>query len=137
MNSYNHYAYGAIGDWMYRYVAGIDMDESVPAYQRLRICPGITTTDLTYARASFESSYGQIASDWRVNGDNVHVTSTIPANVSADVVLYGARLDSIAESGIELQASEGIRTVEETEEGVRISVGSGTYHFSFKRSEPN
>ncbi|WP_256759591.1 alpha-L-rhamnosidase [Cohnella sp. WQ 127256] len=134
MNSYNHYAYGAIGDWMYRYVAGLDMDESVPAYQRVRICPGISTADLTYAKASFESSYGRMASDWRVEGNSVHVTSTIPANVSAEVFLDGARMDSVTESGKALQDSEGILTYVETEDGVRISVGSGTYHFSFKRS---
>ncbi|QJD85718.1 alpha-L-rhamnosidase [Cohnella herbarum] len=133
MNSYNHYAYGAIGDWMYRYVAGLDMDESVPAYKRVRIRPGISSGDLTYARASFESSYGRMTSDWRVVDAIVHVDSTIPANVSAEVFLDGARIDSVTESGNPLQAADGIQSYVETSEGVLVSVGSGTYRFSFKR----
>src|SRR5690606_18520101 len=53
-NSFNHYAYGAIGDWLYRTVAGIDSDPAAPGYQRFIIRPQPGGT-LTWARASYDS----------------------------------------------------------------------------------
>jgi len=131
MNSYNHYAYGAIGDWMYRYVAGLDMDESVPAYKKARIRPGCLTDGLTFARAAFESAYGRIAAEWRTDGDAVEVGAEIPANAGAEILLPGARLDSVTENGTPLRDAAGVRTCEQTEDGVRIEVGSGAYRFNY------
>ena len=61
MNSFNHYAYGAIGDWMYRVSAGIET--RMPGYKHLVIQPH-PTKKLSYSKASFESSYGTVASGW-------------------------------------------------------------------------
>ncbi|WP_372637231.1 family 78 glycoside hydrolase catalytic domain [Cohnella sp.] len=131
MNSYNHYAYGAIGDWMYRYVAGLDMDESEPAYKRAKIRPGCANGELTFARASFESAYGRIASGWRAEGGDIFVDVDVPGNAGADILLPSARLASVTESGSALEAAEGVRSLSQTDEGVRLSVGSGSYRFRF------
>ncbi len=61
MNSFNHYAYGAIGDWMYRISAGIETAE--PGYKKLILQPH-PTGRLSYAKAAFESPYGKVASGW-------------------------------------------------------------------------
>ncbi|WP_035154864.1 alpha-L-rhamnosidase [Cohnella thermotolerans] len=137
MNSYNHYAYGAIGDWMYRYVAGLDLDETEAAYKRIRIAPRISSGLLAYARASLSSPYGKIESGWSAVGNEVAVEATIPANASAEVILYGADADSVKESGCGLTDAEGIRSVSPTEEGLRVTVGSGTYRFSYRMKESN
>src|SRR6185295_7863043 len=67
MNSFNHYAYGAIGDWMYRVVAGIDTDEDRPGYKRIRIKPH-PGGSLTFANADLMTYYGKISSHWKVEG---------------------------------------------------------------------
>jgi alpha-L-rhamnosidase len=68
MNSFNHYAYGAIGDWMYRSVAGLDTDGEGPGYKRIRIQPHIGK-GLDHAAASLHTPYGLAESKWsRQNG---------------------------------------------------------------------
>ena len=61
MNSFNHYAYGAIGEWMYRIVTGIELDEAHPGYKHVLIQPQ-PGGGLTFANASVESIYGRVAS---------------------------------------------------------------------------
>jgi alpha-L-rhamnosidase len=88
MNSFNHYAYGSIGEWLYRNAAGIEWDEETPGYKRVVIRPRVEVR-LGFVRCRYESVSGEIVSEWRVNGGegtaDVHVE--IPANVSARIVL--------------------------------------------------
>jgi alpha-L-rhamnosidase len=86
MNSFNHYAYGAIGEWLYRYVAGLNLDESKPGYQHFILEPH-PGGGLTSAKIEFESMYGKIISDWKMEGDNFEYQFTIPANSEATVKL--------------------------------------------------
>ncbi|EXX89463.1 alpha-L-rhamnosidase [Paenibacillus darwinianus] len=132
MNSFNHYAYGAIGDWMYRKVAGLDMDPAEPAFRRIRIDPLFGSTLLTHARAAHHSMYGRIASGWRVDGGRIEVEAVIPANTTAEILLRGAALAGTSEGGSRLNAAEGVTAVDETAEGLRITVGSGSYRFAYE-----
>jgi len=132
MNSYNHYAYGAIGDWMYRYVAGLDMDETEAAYKRIRIAPQLSSGSLVSAKASLESPYGKIVSGWTASGSELAVEATIPANASAEILLRGATAGSVRESGLPLEEAPGIDSVAETAEGLLIAAGSGTYSFVYR-----
>ena len=68
MNSFNHYAYGAIGDWMYRVMAGIEIDEAAPGYKRVLIQPQ-PGGGFTNVKASHETMYGTVSSAWTMNGD--------------------------------------------------------------------
>lgn len=86
MNSYNHYAYGAVGAWMYADVAGIDLDPDHPGYQHILIHPR-PGGGLTYARATLESVYGKIESAWRIDGEKLLLNVTIPPNTTATVRL--------------------------------------------------
>ena len=91
MNSFNHYAFGAVGDWMYRYLAGLQPVE--PGYRRteLRPRPG---AGFTSARASHESLYGVHECGWQLQDGILRVDVRVPANTSATVVLPdGARVD--------------------------------------------
>ncbi|WP_436756432.1 alpha-L-rhamnosidase C-terminal domain-containing protein, partial [Streptomyces sp. URMC 124] len=65
MNSFNHYAYGAIGDWLYRTVAGIQTVEASPGYKHMVIAP-IPGPGLTWAEGSINTMYGPVRSFWRL-----------------------------------------------------------------------
>jgi alpha-L-rhamnosidase len=86
MNSFNHYAYGAIGDWMYSVVAGIKPDINKPGYKHIIIKPEPDTL-LTYASARYESLYGPIESYWQTDEDSINISITIPSNTTATIYL--------------------------------------------------
>ena len=132
MNSYNHYAYGAVGDWMYRYVAGLSMDESEPAYKKIVIHPRITEGELHYARVSYASPYGSIKCGWHITDAGIELTATIPVNTRAEITLPGAIFHTIKESGNELRTERGL-FYSQVEDGVCVSVGSGSYRFTYQR----
>jgi alpha-L-rhamnosidase len=91
MNSFNHYSYGAIGDWMYRTVAGIDTYEDAPGYKRIKIMPH-TSDSLSYAKADLKTYYGTISSNWKRNIDNYEFDIEIPANTRATVYIPANQL---------------------------------------------
>ena len=86
MNSFNHYAYGAIGAWLYNTVAGIEIDPLAPGYKHiiLRPQPGGA---LTEARGKLRTLYGEVVSDWKVNQGRFEWTVVIPPNTRATVHL--------------------------------------------------
>lgn len=84
--SLNHYALGSVGKWLYEGILGILPDESCPAYQHFYIKP-VVGGGLEWARGSYESMYGTIVSEWRVEGQEVVFSFVIPANTSAKVTL--------------------------------------------------
>src|SRR6201999_2030382 len=97
MNSFNHYAYGAIGDWMYRVVTGIDTYEDGPGYHHIRIAPH-PGGNLTYAKADLETGYGRVSSHWSKQGDSLSMDVTIPANTTATISIPAPEGGRITES---------------------------------------
>ena len=89
MNSFNHYAYGAIGEWLYTYVSGIQIDTRNPGYKHFFLHPN-PGGGLSYAKAEFESMYGKIVSDWKIENGNFIYNIQIPPNTTATVVLPGS-----------------------------------------------
>jgi len=132
MNSYNHYAYGAIGDWLYRCVAGIDMAEGTAGYKSITIAPQPGGA-LTWAEGRLDSVYGEIASRWSRSEDGVmELLVTIPVNTKATITLPGASLKTATEGGVDVRQADGIASAIETEAGVRLEAGSGCYTFCWK-----
>ena len=88
MNSFNHYAYGAVGDWLYRVVLGLEIDERDPGYHHSVISPR-TDTSLRYAEGSYESIYGRIRIRWEQGEDmDTRILNvTIPHNTTASLIL--------------------------------------------------
>ncbi|HMR84204.1 MAG TPA: family 78 glycoside hydrolase catalytic domain [Niabella sp.] len=84
MNSFNHYAYGAIGEWMYRRIAGIKPLETDPGYKKFHIAP-ITGGGLSHAKGVYNSVYGIIKSEWNISGNVMKLEVTIPPNTSAEI----------------------------------------------------
>ncbi len=128
MNSFNHYAFGAIGDWMYRTIGGIDLDPSVPGYKHAIIAPH-PGGGLTGARASLETGYGMLSSSWRMVGDSLLLEVVVPANTSAAITLPVNRPAQVRESGQVLALVAGIRSVKTVGAQLQLEVGSGRYAF--------
>ena len=84
MNSFNHYAYGAIGDWMYRVVAGLDFDPEQPGYRHIIIAPH-PGGGLTRARAALETLYGRASSSWTLANGQLTLKVEVPPNTRATV----------------------------------------------------
>jgi alpha-L-rhamnosidase len=131
MNSFNHYAYGSIGNWMYKTITGLDMDPVSPAYKKIIIEPKFAGIELTYAKSFYNSMYGKIRSSWRLTQEEVEIEVEIPANTTAHILLPNARLSDVFEGGKQL-ISNDIHSYIETTEGVRLTVGSGSYHFNYR-----
>jgi alpha-L-rhamnosidase len=130
MNSFNHYAYGAFGDWLYQVVAGIDTDHQQAGYKHIKIHPR-TGQGFEYAKASLESMYGEIRSGWELTDDGRWTVSlAIPANTTAEVHLPDARLETLLEGGQPIFETEGIYTRKQTSNGVTLTLGSGSYLFA-------
>lgn len=131
MNSFNHYAYGAIGEWLYRVVAGIDMDESAPAYRRLRIRPQLGE-GLEWADGQLETMYGTVRSHWLKREDGtMEIETAVPSNTTAEIFLPHASVDSVTESGVMLAETDGVTAVISTQDGVWVTAGSGNYAFQY------
>ena len=86
MNSYNHYAYGAVLGWMYRWLAGIAPDSSAPGFKRIVMRP-VFDRRLGHVSAEYSSSAGRIASSWRYEGEKVVWTFVVPEGAEASVEL--------------------------------------------------
>ncbi|MFN2228983.1 MAG: family 78 glycoside hydrolase catalytic domain, partial [Anaerolineae bacterium] len=108
--SLNHYSYGAVGSWLYQVVAGIEI--GAPGYKEIYIQPR-PGGGLTYARATYESMHGLVASAWEIEGGTLRLTVVIPPNTRATVRLPGATLDEVQEGDVPLEQAEGIRSAEQ------------------------
>ena len=134
MNSFNHYAYGAIGDWMYRVVAGLDHDSAAPGYRHVMIHPQ-PGGGLTFAKATLMTPYGEASSGWSLDGDRLTVTATVPPNTRATIRLPGARLSDVREGDRALAASLGIARPAQVGDDVVAELGSGRYVFGYMAPE--
>lgn len=120
MNSFNHYAYGAVGEWMYRVMAGIETDE-VNAGFRESICYPRIGGGLDYVKASYHSVYGENRMEWRKNGRCVTMTVHVPVNTTAKICLDSA--ESVEDAaGLEFVKGDGC---------LETKTGSGTYTVRF------
>ncbi|OCX52510.1 alpha-L-rhamnosidase [Mucilaginibacter sp. PPCGB 2223] len=130
MNSFNHYAYGAIGDWMYRTIAGLDNDDTGPGYKRILIAPR-PGGNLTSAKAELETMYGKVVSGWKIDSAKFRLMVIIPPNATATVVLPNASGKTVTEGGELISASKDISNINTDGPAVKLNVGSGTYNFEY------
>jgi alpha-L-rhamnosidase len=134
MNSFNHYAYGAIGEWMYRVMAGLDIDPDAPGYQHTLIAPR-PGGGFTSARASHESMYGRVSSAWTLRDGVFELAVEVPVNTRATVRLPGAKAGDVTEGGQPLGNGNGISSIRQEDGAVSVEVGSGSYRFSYASSK--
>ena len=132
MNSFNHYAYGAVGDWMYRNIGAIA--PAAPGYKKIRIEPR-PGGGVDHAEGTYDSVYGTIHTDWTVNGDDMTLAVDVPVNTTADVVLPGGGATWVREGGSVLSEVPGVQAVSAIGNKVTVTVGSGSYHFTSRGAD--
>ncbi len=129
MNSFNHYAYGAIGDWMYRNIAGLQ--EGSPGYKDIIIRPQIGG-NLEFAKAIYKSYYGDIESQWKLINGILKIDVAIPVNTNAKVFIPSISIDNIHEGGNPIKSNKEIINIETENANTIITIGSGRYSFTVK-----
>lgn len=131
MNSFNHYAYGAIGNWMYKNIAGINMDENATAYKRITFKP-LIGGNISAAKAQLETLYGQVSMDWKLTDNAIEIKINIPANATASLLLPGIPQGTITEGGRDIQKDTKIKVNQEPSQKINLSLGSGNYQFNYQ-----
>jgi alpha-L-rhamnosidase len=130
MNSFAHYSFGAVYQWMIEHAAGIRREE--PGYGRVTIAP-TPGEGLDWVKASYDSKRGTIRSEWRRDGDAMVYRVGVPANVTATVMLPSEEGATLLESD---KPAAGAGHKPRSEDGpnrVRIDIGSGDYEFRVVR----
>ncbi|HOW63981.1 MAG TPA: family 78 glycoside hydrolase catalytic domain [Candidatus Paceibacterota bacterium] len=134
MNSFSHYSFGAVMEWAFRDLAGIDTDG--PGFHRLRIKPGPPTpgsnpdrAPIDWVKAEYDSLRGKILSQWKRSADRFELHLVIPANTSATVFLPATDRATIREAGRPLGAVPGAKFLRMEGDRAVLGVESGTYHF--------
>ncbi|GMW00353.1 MAG: rhamnosidase, partial [Candidatus Hydrogenedentota bacterium] len=129
MNSFNHYSFGAVGDWLYRHVAGIDLHPDTPAYRQFIIKPELGG-DFPFANANYDSIQGEIASSWRIRHDTLEMSVTVPPNCTALVYVPTKYPTGITESGGPVSNAPYVTFVRMEGESAIYHVDSGRYLFT-------
>lgn len=125
MNSFNHYAYGAVGEWLYRGIAGIECKEENPGFHEIALTPHVGGS-FSYAEGVFESRYGKIVSRWEQDGNLIKYHVEIPCNTNAKICLLDA---------VEVKVDDGISFAcidEQKGKGYWAWTGSGSYDIEYK-----
>jgi len=126
MNSFNHYAYGAVADWIYRYAAGIDAIASDPGFHTVSLHPNFNA-ELGGVDFSYDSPYGRIHSDWQLEGPSAVWHLTIPANAGAELRLSGDEAARYTLDGEPLSESSVVHRSGEPEAENVYRIPAGTY----------
>ena len=130
MNSFNHFAYGAIGEWMYSHMLGIAIDPEQPGFKHFILQP---TPDrqarITWATGSYDSVYGTIRSGWELKDGKFHYTATVPANTTATLYLPANSHKRVWEGGVPAEQAEGVTFVGFANGRAIYELQSGTYQF--------
>jgi alpha-L-rhamnosidase len=129
MNSLNHYSYGSIVEWMYRYMAGINPVEDKPGFRQVKIAPQ-PDYRLKYSKASYNSAVGLYESQWEISEEgNLSFKFVIPFNASAAVILPNSKLENVKIDGKELR--DTFLNAVQTGENVSVELTSGSYEFFY------
>jgi alpha-L-rhamnosidase len=124
MNSFNHYSMGSVGEWLYRYVAGIDL--GAPGYGRIVIRPR-PGGNLTHASGAYDSVRGRISSSWKIEDNRFVLVTLIPPNTTATV--HVPSMDDVSEGGRPVDEADGVEFLRAEEGETVFAVGSGRYEF--------
>ena len=134
MNSFSHYSFGAVCQWMFQYLAGIDTRG--PGYEHIVIRPRPAEPGsnpehdaIEWVDASYDSIRGPIVSKWRRTKGKFELEVSIPANTTGTVYLPATGIEAVTESGRSLDGSAGVGPVTAVDHHLEIEIGSGCYRF--------
>jgi alpha-L-rhamnosidase len=125
MNSFNHYSYGAVGEWMFRTILGINFDETNPAYKHFFIKPQ-PGGSLTWAKGSYESIRGTIAVDWKIKNKKLELNVETPANTTVTILIPCDAPEELAKS---VAAKYKLNRATVKTNAFEVEVNGGIYNF--------
>jgi len=131
MNSFNHYAYGAIGEWLYRHVAGIDINPNHPGYKHILFAPH-PGGGLKNANAEISTLYGKVGSSWKFENEDFVYEVLIPANTTATVTLPFTKAEQVKQDGQPIMAGSI-----QKDNNLQLNLGSGKYLFRYPANSLN
>ena len=134
MNSFNHWAFGSVGEWMFQSIVGIQPDERSPAWKHFVIRPR-PGGGVTWAEGRYDSIRGLIASDWKIEKGGLALAVTIPANTTATRYVPATARDVVTESGQPVSSSPGVKFLRMEDGNAVFEVGSGRYRFAAPMSQ--
>jgi alpha-L-rhamnosidase len=127
MNSFNHFAFGSVGEWLIRGVGGLDTDPSQPGFRRIIVHPRIGT-GVREAATAYDSVRGPVSVHWKAESGRFRLDVSIPVNTTAIVTVPAGRPADVTESGKPLSRI-GVRAASSGRGETTVRIGSGTYHF--------
>ncbi len=128
MNSFNHYAFGSVNEWMFGNMAGIKVE--LAGYRTFTVKPEIAKAGINYVKATYHSINGEITSSWKKDGQQLSLQITVPVNTRANVFVPAKNPQQVFESNKLLKNSGEIK-VKGFEGGyLNLEIGSGSYHFT-------
>jgi len=127
MNSFNHYSLGSCGEYLFGGIGGIR--PASPGYKAILIQP-VIRDGLTWARTSYDSIHGKIATAWKRTGQRLTLEVVVPVNTTATVCVPAKDSASITESGHAVAHARGVKFLRQENGAVDFEVGSGTYRFA-------
>jgi alpha-L-rhamnosidase len=130
MNSFAHYSFGAVYQWMIENIGGIRSDG--PAFKKIIIAPQMND-GMNSAKTEYTSIQGRIATDWKVESGQLALNISIPANTTATVFVPAKDAAAVTESAKPAAQSEGVKFLRMEGPAAVFEVGSGTYHFVSSR----
>jgi len=136
MNSRNHFALGACGEWYFGYLAGIKPTTDSPGFKKIILSP-LPAKDLDWAKAEVKTTYGVVSSHWQRNKNKIEYNFTIPANTSAifHLPFLGKEIRLVKESNTVIYQNknlipiDGIELVDRNEKEAMVSLVAGEYNF--------
>ncbi|GBF20184.1 MULTISPECIES: alpha-L-rhamnosidase [Arenibacter] len=129
MNSFSHYAFGSVAEWMFQHAIGIDIEDD--GYRNIIIKPSISK-EMDYINGSYKSICGTISSAWNWKGKEVLMNIEIPVNTTAKVHIPTAEISSIKEGNKTLSKVASVTILESNDQETILEIGSGTYSFRVK-----
>ncbi|WP_299665982.1 alpha-L-rhamnosidase [uncultured Polaribacter sp.] len=124
MNSFSHYAFGSVTEWMFQYAAGIDTKSN--GYRNIIIKPAITK-EMEFINGSAKTINGTITSNWKIQGKNFYMTLNIPANTTAKVYIPTDKSSKIIVNDKSLKKHPNHKLISTNETETILEVGSGNY----------
>jgi len=129
MNSFNHYSLGSCGEYLFGGIGGIR--PATPGFKTIRIDP-VIRPGLTWAKTSYDSIHGPIATSWKHDASHLTLDVTIPANTTATICVPATGLDTITEGDKPVASVTAVKYLRQENDKYIFEAGSGAYHFASK-----
>lgn len=129
MNSFNHYSFGAVGQWMIAHSLGIRRDE--PGFKRFILAPEPDPTGkMTSAKGHYDSLYGRIYSEWQVKDGALQYKAVVPANSTALLIIPAVSEKEVKEAGKPVKKSKAVTFVKFENGKAFYELKSGNFNFT-------